>query len=738
LRTLERYPSNLPLQPTPLIGREREVEEVCRRLLSAEGRLLTLTGPGGTGKTRLALQAGADLLEEFEDGVFFVPLAAVTNPELVYSSIAASLGLKESAERSLGESLEAHLYEKELLLVLDNFEQVLEGVPFVGELLGGCPTLKVLATSRTPLKLYGEQEYQVPPLTLPEAKALPALEVLTQYEAVRLFLERARAVKPDFEVTDENARAVTEICVRLDGLPLAIELAAARTKLLLPQALLSRLGNRLKLLKGGARNLPARQQTLRSTLDWSYELLTEEEKTLFGRLSVFSGGRTLEAAEAVCDLEGKLDVLGGVGSLLEKSLLRWEEGSEEDPRFVMLETVYEYAREKLQESGESEQIERAHAEHFLVLAEEANAELRGPGAAKGLERLETEHDNMRAALTWALKSKEADLALGLGGALWWFWSLRGYYGEGRRWLEGALAMDVRGSIESRAMALAGVGALATDQGDLDRAEEASAEGLELLEGGASERADAKPYLLLNLGHVDLEREEHDKATMAFEESLALSRKLGLGRWVASSVMSLATVSHKQGDLERATELYEEGIDLFREQGDRLGLAMCLSNLGLVMYSRGDIGRAIELTENGVLLLRELRVEAHTAVGLCNLGWMALLRSDLGRAAALFEEGLTLASDTGMEPIVLPALEGVACLAGARGEVRRAAQLWGAAQALQEAKGIPRDADWLAEADALISDVRSSLGEGAWQKAWKKGQTMAPEDAVFYALEEIRV
>jgi tetratricopeptide (TPR) repeat protein len=372
------------------------------------------------------------------------------------------------------------------------------------------------------------------------------------------------------------------------------------------------------------------------------------------------------------------------------------------------------------------------------LAEEANAELRGPGAAKGLERLETEHDNMRAALTWALKSKEADLALGLGGALWWFWSLRGYYGEGRRWLEGALAMDVRGSIESRAMALAGVGALATDQGDLDRAEEASAEGLELLEGGASERADAKPYLLLNLGHVDLEREEHDKATMAFEESLALSRKLGLGRWVASSVMSLATVSHKQGDLERATELYEEGIDLFREQGDRLGLAMCLSNLGLVMYSRGDIGRAIELTENGVLLLRELRVEAHTAVGLCNLGWMALLRSDLGRAAALFEEGLTLASDTGMEPIVLPALEGVACLAGARGEVRRAAQLWGAAQALQEAKGIPRDADWLAEADALISDVRSSLGEGAWQKAWKKGQTMAPEDAVFYALEEIRV
>src|SRR5215207_9810418 len=307
LRTLEAKLNNLPLQPTPLVGRVREVEEVAERLRSDQVRLLTLTGPGGTGKTRLALQAGADLLDEFDDGVFFVSLATITDPELVPSAIAGSLGLKESAEEPLMETLESYLQQKRLLLILDNFEQVLEGSTLVGALLGSCPNLKVLATSRIPLGLYGEQEYPVPPLALPDPKVLPPLEVLSQYEAVRLFVERARAAKPDFSVTNESAPAVAEICIRLDGLPLAIELAAARTKLLPPQALLSRLSNRLKLLKGGARNLPARQQTLRATIDWSYDLLDEDERNLFGRLSVFAGGSTLEAIEEICDPEEELD-----------------------------------------------------------------------------------------------------------------------------------------------------------------------------------------------------------------------------------------------------------------------------------------------------------------------------------------------------------------------------------------------------------------------------------------------
>src|SRR5215203_4806389 len=455
LRTLESHPNNLPLQPTPLVGREREVEEISERLRSEQVHLLTLTGPGGTGKTRLALQAAADLLEEFEDGVFFVALATITDPELVPSTIAGPLGVKESAEQPLLETLKSFLQQKHLLLLLDNFEQVLEAAPLVGELVAADPKLKILATSRIPLRLYGEQEYMVPPLALPDPRVLPPLEVLAQYEAVRLFVERARAVKPDFEVTNESAPAVAEICARLDGLPLAIELAAARTKLLPPQALLSRLSNRLQLLKGGARNLPARQQTLRGTISWSYNLLNEEEKTLFWRLSVFSGGSTLEAIEEICDPEGDIDVLEGVDSLVEKSLLRQEEGVGEEPRFVMLETVHEYAREKLEESGEAEKIKRAHAEHFLAMAEEANAELRGPEAAKGLERLEVEHDNMRAALSWAIGRQKVELGLRLAGALWRFWSVRGHYGEGRRWLEGALVAGGRGSTASRATALPG-------------------------------------------------------------------------------------------------------------------------------------------------------------------------------------------------------------------------------------------------------------------------------------------
>jgi predicted ATPase/class 3 adenylate cyclase len=733
LRTLEGRPNNLPLQPTPLVGREREVSEIAERLGREEVRLLTLTGPGGTGKSRLALQAAADLLEEFDDGVFFVSLATITDPELVPSAIAKPLGVKESPERSLEESLEAYLQQKRLLLILDNFEQVLEGAPLVGDLVSACPNLKVLATSRIPLGLYWEQEYPVPPLEVPDSLRLPPPERLTQYEAVKLFVERARAVKPDFEVTNESAPALAEICIRLDGLPLAIELAAARVRVLPPHQMLERLGNRLKLLKGGARDLPARQQTLRGTIDWSYDLLNEEEKALFWRLSVFSRGHTLEAAEEVCDPEGKLDALEVVGSLLEKSLLRREEGVGGEPRFVMLETVHEYAREKLEESGQAEEVKRKHAEYFLALADEADRELKGPHQLEWLQRLESEHDNMRAALSWAKGRQKNELGLRLAGALWRFWWTRGYDSEGRRWLEGALAMDGRGSVESRAMALAGVGALASHQGDFDRAEEALVEGLELLVGEQTERSEVKLHLLLTLGHVELETEDYDKATRLFEESLSLSREEGNGWGLARSVMSLATVVHEQDELERATELYEEGMDLFREQGDKLGLARCLNNLGLVMYSQGDLGRAAELTEESVSLLRELGAGADTAVGLCNLGWMVLLRNDIGRAADLFIECLDLAWDTGMKPIILPTLKGYACAIGARGEVRGAARLWGAAQAL-EAKGILKDTELPPDADLRISTVRSSLGEQAWEESLAEGQAMTLEEAVSSALE----
>src|SRR5215213_4336495 len=445
LRTLDAYRNNLPLQPTPLIGREKEVSEVCNLLRGHETRLLTLTGPGGTGKTRLALQVAADLLDDFPDGTYFVPLATLTEAELFFSAVAETLGVKETREQPLGESLKDYLGQRRLLLVLDNFEQVLEAAPDVTELLAGAPGLKVLATSRAPLGLYGEHEYAVPPLSVPDVRHLPDLKSLSQYEAVRLFIERAKSAKVDFEVTDDSAPAVAEICVRLDGLPLAIELAAARIKMLPPKAMLQRLSSRLKLLTGGARDLPERQRTLRATIEWSYALLDEGEQVLFGRLAVFSGGRTLEAIEAICDAEGDLpvDVFEGVSSLLDKSLLRQEEGPNGQPRFVMLETVHEFAREKLAESPEADEIKRVHAEYFLILAKEAFPELRGPDQLEWLERLEAEHDNMRAALSWASVRKEAEVALRLGGALSWFWSVRGYQSEGRRWLEEALAIEGR-------------------------------------------------------------------------------------------------------------------------------------------------------------------------------------------------------------------------------------------------------------------------------------------------------
>jgi predicted ATPase/class 3 adenylate cyclase len=482
LRILDVYRNNLPIQPTPLIGREKEVAEVCERLVRLEVRLVTLTGAGGTGKTRLGLQAAAELTEEFHEGVFFVSLAAIRDPQLVVSAMAGTLGVKEEGGQPLLESLKSYLAERRMLLLVDNFEQVLEAAPMVTELLSSAPNLKVLATSRTPLRLYGEHEYPVPPLALPDPGQLPSVERLTQYEAVRLFVERAQAAKADFSITNESAPAVAEICHRLDGLPLAIELAAARIKLLTVQAMLARLGNRLRLLTGGARDLPERQRTLRSTIEWSYGLLEEGEKVLFARLSAFAGGRTLEAMEAICDAGGDLavDVLDGLTSLVDKSLLKQEEGAGGEPRFVMLETIHEFAREKLRESGEAEDIRRLHAEYFLALAEEAEPAVEGEQQPAWLDRLEEEHDNIRAALSWSLgQDRDPELALQMGAALGEFWYLRGHFSEARRWLEEALAESGGTPTAAHARSLQRVSWLAFLQGDLDRAEEASEEGLGL-------------------------------------------------------------------------------------------------------------------------------------------------------------------------------------------------------------------------------------------------------------------
>jgi tetratricopeptide (TPR) repeat protein len=476
---------------------------------------------------------------------------------------------------------------------------------------------------------------------------------------------------------------------------------------------------------------------LRATIEWSHALLDGGEQVLFGRLAVFSGGRTLEAIEAICDAEGDLpvEVFEGVSSLVDKSLLRQEEGPGGEPRFVMLETVHEFAREKLGESEKAEQIKRVYAEYFLTLAEEAYPELKGPNQLEWLERLEAEHDNMRAALSWALKRKEVEVALRLGSALSYFWSMRGYQSEGRSWLEEALAIEGRVSPEMRAMALAGVGSLAFDQGELDRAKEVCEEGLQLLAHEGREASEAKLNLLVWLGFVAWQKEEYGQAKELFEEGLELSREMSDTWWLATFLLYLAIVPHYLGDYERATELTEESMDLFREQGDKHSLAHCLNNLAMMVYSKGDLRQAGKLTEEAVALFRELGNRVDVAFVLCNLGWIALLQDDLGRAADFYRESLSLSWEIGLNPIVQSALEGFACVAGARGETERAARLWGAAQTLHETKGIPRDTDFLAEADARISAVRSDMGEEAWEEAWNRGQAMTLDEAVSYALEE---
>jgi len=462
--------------------------------------------------------------------------------------------------------------------------------------------LKVLTTSRILLRLYGEYEFAVPPLEVPDPKRPQPLEQVTQYEAVRLFIERARAAKADFKVTSGNAPEVAEICARLDGLPLAIELAAARIKLLPPRAMLDRLGDRLKLLTGGARNLPERQRTLRGAIEWSYELLDAGEKTLFARVAVFSGGCSLEAMEAICDAESKLpiDILEGASSLLEKSLLRQEERAEGEPRFVMLETIHEFACERLDKSGEAEGIRRLHAEYFLALAEQGESRLRGPEEAKMLKRLEIEHDNMREALSWALDGEEAELGLRLAGALWMFWWMKGYYNEGRRWLEEALAKDTRASA-ARAKALEAVGWLADDQGDIDRAVAAAEEGLSL--SAIAEISDAAPFLRIVAAEPSI-RGNLERAAQLYEESLALGREAGDTRSVASSLLQLGNVTSERGDYKGAKGFYEEGLALSRKLDDTALLTSYLISLGYESLLQGDPERGATLNEEAVVLLGE--------------------------------------------------------------------------------------------------------------------------------------
>jgi predicted ATPase/class 3 adenylate cyclase len=569
LKTLDERLNNLPVQPTPLVGREKEVAEVGGLLRDGGVRLLTLTGPGGTGKTRLGLQVAAEILDEFEGGAFFVTLANIADPALVATTIAGALEVGEAG--GLGD----YLRSREMLLVLDNFEQVVGAASLVGQLLAECPGLKVLVTSRSLLRVYGEREYAVPAMKLPDPGRLPPIDELGDYEAVGLFLERARSVKGDFGITEQNAPAVAGICVRLDGLPLAIELAAARVRLLPPERILERLeSNRLKLLAGGARDLPERQQTLRGAIDWSHALLEEDERVLFARLAVFSGGCTLGAMEEICAGE---DALDGAESLLDKSLIRQEETGRGEPRFVMLETIHEYARERLRERADAETTHRRHARYFLSLAEESEPRLGGPEQVAWFERLETENDNLRAALTWAIEHREAELGLRLAQALRPFWYARGHYVEGRGWV---------------ARFLGSLAGLFVDSEDYVRAQDLYEEVLVL----SRQMDDASTLVdcLIKLGYISLFQRDHPKAAALGEEAVALSRERGYTAKLARALNCLGWAALLGGDREQAKDSYEQSLVLYRELGDVAIAAESLEGLACAASARGEVGRSAGL------------------------------------------------------------------------------------------------------------------------------------------------
>ena len=694
LRSLGARQKNLPIELTSFIGRERELGEV--RELLAKNRLVTITGTGGCGKTRLALRVAADLLDEFSDGVWLVELAALTDPSLVVQTTAGVLGVRQPSHVGLLRTLTDFLRSKSVLLVLDNCEHLIAScADMTMALLQSCRHLTIMATSRERLAVKGEVTYEVPPLSLPDPIRLPALEDLSQYEAVRLFVERAVSSTPGFAVGQGNAASIARVCHQLDGIPLAIELAAARVRALSVEQIANRLDERFRLLTTGPRMAPPHHRTLQSAMDWSYGLLSTDERTLFSRLSVFAGGFTLDAAEAVCPATG-IDahaVLDLLTQLVFKSLVVTAD-DDKQVRYWLLETVRQYSRDKLQEAGETADTRRRHCTYFLEFVERGEPALQGPRQAAWLARLEAEHDNLRAALEWCADNREGEAMLRLSCALWWFWYVRGYHREGRRWLERALKNAEGASPMLRAKAQSGTAYLATDQGDF-----------------AAARA-------------------------MLEQSLEQSRRLGDKSGAAHAVYGLGRVALRQEDLPRASTLYEEALAQFRELGLRQSTASLLNGLGVFVTNQGDFARARSLFQESLAINRDAGNMRGIALSIANLGVLAFREGNFSAARSLVQESLAIDRELGDKRGIASELEELAAIETMCGRSDRAARLFGAAEAVREAIGAPISLIDRAFAtyDRCVTVLSTALGREAFAARWAEGRAMAPKNAVELALE----
>ncbi len=681
-----------PNPPTALLGRDRELTQLRELLLGVSGvRLLTLTGIGGVGKTRLAVETARETEGHFPDGVAFVDLAPLGDPALVIPTIASTLGLREAEGQSPREALRAHLRERRLLLVLDNFEHLLGAAAEVAGLIEACPGLVVLATSRAPLRVRGEHEYPVSPLALPASTQNPTQEDVLTAPSGRLLVERARAVSPSFALTHENSAAVASICWRLAGLPLALELAAAKVRFLDPATLLSRLDEALS--SAWARDLPERQRTMRAALDWSHDLLSEPEKELFGRLSVFSGGFTLQAAEAVgaAGSIGAEDVLGLLGTLVEQSLVM---AGGDERRYGMLEPVRQYALEKLEEGTEAKMVRRRHAALYLEVAEQAHPQLVGPRQIGWLDRLERENGNLRTAMRWLMEEGEVETAVRLAWALHHFWSARAYQREGHRYAEEALEKGDALSTNMRAKALCVKAAMS--------------------------------YGLDTPG----------RTMRLFEQSAALFRQAEDKSGLAEALGGVGFMALQQGEVEQAMVFLGEGLALYRELGDKRGISDALIHLGMVLLNQEDHARATRYFEEALALAREIGSRHSEYGSLYNLALMARVRGEPERALRLYAEGLTLAAEVGDKVDIAYCLERLADLAASKGEPERAARLFGASEALLEAVGVSLgvQAQDLDLQECAFEGLRSQLGETSLEALWAEGRAMTLEEA---ALDEGR-